>query len=348
MMAAEKHGLKVVRSATPPEKGVFDSLIEKISLPSLDPRDWLRDHLPLPDPLCEFLSKHCEPDFELVEETTVDLFAPTERKYTLARAEAFSFALLTIPQWIVGNGHVVGAVQEICSAFEGQVVRVVSPNCDTPSLALKKMFDDWKARYRIDARFISWGTVRQLDEGYSLVDVFELQEYWPPKPGPDPVPPVPVERTRVFISYSHKDADWLERLQVQLKPLLRQLREERPEVADELLVWEDTRIEPGGEWRQEIDGALATARVAVLLVSKHFLASDFIAENELPPILTAAAKEGQRVLWVLLDACNWEATKIKDFDAAVKPLVRLDSLEVDDQDESLKAFSQLIVKYLTE
>ncbi len=43
-------------------------------------------------------------------------------------------------------------------------------------------------------------------------------------------------RTKVFISYSHKDEKWLKRLQVHLKPLERQRRLDR---------WDDTRIAGG-------------------------------------------------------------------------------------------------------
>ena len=52
----------------------------------------------------------------------------------------------------------------------------------------------------------------------------------------------------VFISYSHKDKEWLEELKLQLKPRL------RLEDAN-FSVWADTQIEAGDKWGEEIENA---------------------------------------------------------------------------------------------
>jgi len=131
---------------------------------------------------------------------------------------------------------------------------------------------------------------------------------------PDPS----VTRNRVLISYSHRDRDHLERLQVHLQPLEREGRVDP---------WDDTRIAPGGDWRQEIEQALAAAKVAVLLVSADFLASDFIARVELPRLLRAAAEGGAVILPVNLSPCGFARSALGRFQAVndpQRPLIRLD------------------------
>ncbi|HEY6547311.1 MAG TPA: toll/interleukin-1 receptor domain-containing protein, partial [Vicinamibacteria bacterium] len=94
-------------------------------------------------------------------------------------------------------------------------------------------------------------------------------------------------RSSVFISYSHKDERWLRRLEVHLRPLVR----------DALIsIWSDREIPPGAQWRDEIRKAISRARVGVLLVSADFLASDFVATDELPPLLKAAESSGTVIL----------------------------------------------------
>lgn len=141
------------------------------------------------------------------------------------------------------------------------------------------------------------------------------------------------ERNQVFISYSHKDVDWLKRLQEMLQPYIRN---------NPIDVWDDTKIKSGEKWQSEIEQALAKASVAVLLVSPGFLASEFIINHELPPLLEAAEGGGLVILWVYIRHCGYEETLIDMYQAINNPSKPLDALDSSAQDEILKAICKRI------
>lgn len=134
-------------------------------------------------------------------------------------------------------------------------------------------------------------------------------------------------RTDVFISYSHVDKEWLDRLQVHLKPLMR---------GGDINIWADTRIKSGDRWEVEIKKALAKAKVAILLVSPDFLASDFIHNEELPPLLHAAEKEGLTLLNLIVSSSGgfWQSP-ISAFQAINEPKQALNILSRGQVDEVL-------------
>src|SRR5262249_7997131 len=111
------------------------------------------------------------------------------------------------------------------------------------------------------------------------------------------LPPPKKERRKIFVSYSHRDKEYLERFRVHMMPLLR--NEEHL-----LELWDDGKIKGGQMWDKEIKEALATTKVAVLLISADFFASDYIYKEELPPLLEAARTGEVTILSVILGYCR--------------------------------------------
>lgn len=135
-------------------------------------------------------------------------------------------------------------------------------------------------------------------------------------------PKLDVSKT-LFISYSHEDEEWLLELKKFLKPL---------EQRNLVTIWDDRKIKAGAEWRQEIEKALTSAKAAILLISMDFLNSTFIANNELPQLLSAAQQRGLHIFWIAVRQSTVEETEIAKYQAAHKgpPLASLKDSERDE------------------
>lgn len=117
-------------------------------------------------------------------------------------------------------------------------------------------------------------------------------------------------RTKVFISYNHSDKKYLEELQAHLGFFAR---------SGKLDYWDDTKIMPGNQWREEIRKAINSTKVAILLVSADFLNSEFITTDELPPLLLAAEYEGITILPVIVRPCVFKHTNLGRFQPVNAP-----------------------------
>lgn len=100
---------------------------------------------------------------------------------------------------------------------------------------------------------------------------------------------------RVFVSYSHRDQAWLDRLRAHLAPL---------EHSGELQLWIDHgRLKPGHRYQDEIAAAIESSSSAILLVSPDFQNSRFVRNKELP-FLRRRADAGQiRLFWLPVSDC---------------------------------------------
>jgi hypothetical protein len=145
---------------------------------------------------------------------------------------------------------------------------------------------------------------------------------------------------KVFISYSHKDVRWLQRLDDHLKSVAR---------GQSLDIWDDRRIAAGNLWREEIERALDAACAAVLLVSSGFLASDFIMVHELPALLSAAEERGLRVVPIILSPCPFEQTReLSRFQAVNSPSRPLSRMSRHEAEEVLLAAALAIASITQE
>ena len=148
------------------------------------------------------------------------------------------------------------------------------------------------------------------------------------------------ERRQLFISYSHRDGEWVERLRRMIRPLEQRYGLER---------WDDSRIQAGGLWRQEIEQALASASVALLMVSADFLASDFVTLSELPPLFRAAKQEGLRILWLPLRPSLWKHfPEIEQYQAVIPPERTLAEMESVEQERAFVQIAELILSTFRE
>jgi hypothetical protein len=134
-------------------------------------------------------------------------------------------------------------------------------------------------------------------------------------------------RPRVFVSYSHGDTEVLQRLKVHIAPL------ERTADVD---FWSDERIAPGADWRAEIRAAIECCNYVLLLVSARFLASEFIATNELPPILEQAEQRAVPVVSLIVGHCRFVRTpELARYQAINRPEEPYDSMDGNRRDQVL-------------
>lgn len=141
-------------------------------------------------------------------------------------------------------------------------------------------------------------------------------------------------RDQVFFSYSHKDLRWLQRLKAVLEPAVRNAKIDS---------WDDTLIKPGEHWQEKIQDALSRAKVAVLLVSPDFLASEFIVTKELPELLNAQESMGVTVLWVPIRDALVEHTPIWRYQSVIAPNRSLSSLQGRKRDQALVTIARVIL-----
>jgi len=105
--------------------------------------------------------------------------------------------------------------------------------------------------------------------------------------------------SRIFISYSHRGngPEWKAWLVRHLGVF------EQHHLLD---VWQDGRIRVGSYWDDDIKQAMSRARLAVVLLTKEALESEYILKTEFPFLRERQRREELPVFPVICEPCNWK------------------------------------------
>jgi hypothetical protein len=141
------------------------------------------------------------------------------------------------------------------------------------------------------------------------------------------------ERGLVFICYCRKDKKWLNEMRKMLAPVIK---------GNVVPVWHDQSIRPGKEWRREIATALRKTKVGVLLVTKNFLASEFINKVELKYLRENARTNRIKLLPVSVGHCMWEKSPLARLQFVNDPLKPLEQCHGPNRDRLLKEVCEKI------
>ena len=102
---------------------------------------------------------------------------------------------------------------------------------------------------------------------------------------------------KLFYCYAREDKKLRDKLEIHLSGLKRPYH---------LINWSDREISPGEDWEQAIDTHLNTAHLIFLLISPHFMASDYCYGKEMQRALARHEAGTCRLIPILLRPVYWE------------------------------------------
>jgi hypothetical protein len=101
---------------------------------------------------------------------------------------------------------------------------------------------------------------------------------------------------KAFLSYSKHDIRTLGDFKRHLKPLQR---------TGMIETWDDSMIRPGENWDSSIRTAIRAAESVFLMVSSHFIATDYIWEEEVMEAMRRHEAEESIVIPIIIGRCAW-------------------------------------------
>lgn len=109
----------------------------------------------------------------------------------------------------------------------------------------------------------------------------------------------PTKPAKIFLSYSHKDERWKDKLLTHLSPMRRQ---------GSINSWDDRQIKAGSQWNDEILKHFNEADVILCLISPDFIDSDYCYQIEAQRALEKRELGQVEVIPILLREVDWKKT----------------------------------------
>jgi hypothetical protein len=142
-------------------------------------------------------------------------------------------------------------------------------------------------------------------------------------------------RTKIFISYCHHDTNYMQRLKVFLRDY---------SIRHQIDVWDDTKIPPGSPWYDEMMQAIRQTKIAIVLLSADYFASDFINEYELPLLLEGAEAGKITLILVIISYCDFRSRpQLAQYQAVNSPSNPLDTMDEGEQNKIWERVKRLVM-----
>lgn len=106
---------------------------------------------------------------------------------------------------------------------------------------------------------------------------------------------------KVFFSYAQEDQKLRDEFDKHLGALKR---------SGHIVTWHNRAIQAGMNWKDEVDAHLGTSDLILLLISNHFMASDYCYGQELRYAIERHDAGKARVFPIILSPVDWENTPI--------------------------------------
>ncbi|HET6253438.1 MAG TPA: COR domain-containing protein [Puia sp.] len=181
----------------------------------------------------------------------------------------------------------------IHSTFERLKVKKLIPcNCKTCTKAATPHFFDYED---LERRLFNKRETVECSKSYQVMNVKLLLEDAGVGDASSAGAVKPQKR-KVFLSYSHKDEDFKDKLDVHLAPLKR---------SESIDVWNDRKIGPGQNWDATIRREIEEADIILLLISANFNNSLYILKTELDSAIKKHNQATALIVPVFIKECDF-------------------------------------------